>query len=221
MKKFIILLTTTALSSLQLLSQSAIETWAADTTKSDARFITVHFLYGSKPAKKYRAEESKWFGGVLGGHVGIEVDSNHILNFTPSGSFHVFSKKKAEERHSCYRFHDYNSFYAILGGHPDSMKQLRVRIPLNKEQSLVLDSIQKIYTAQTPYDYAFFGYRCGAAAYDILAKLGIMKKYGFKRTYRKIFYPKKLRRRLIRKAEKSGWQIERKQGTRRRIWEKD
>ena len=64
----------------------------------DTTYIKVHFLYGSRPLSKYRHTERKWFGGVLGGHVGIENDSNHILNFRTSGNFHVFTSNK--KRHS-------------------------------------------------------------------------------------------------------------------------
>ncbi|WP_315824160.1 hypothetical protein [Paraflavitalea speifideaquila] len=90
--------------------------WASDTI-----FLKVHFLYGSKPLKEYSATESKWFGGILGGHVGIEADSNQILNFLPAGAFHVF--KKQNNRHSIYAEHNERSFYAILGGDPDSAKK--------------------------------------------------------------------------------------------------
>src|ERR1700741_2237387 len=71
---------------------------------NDSTIIKVHFLYGSKPAKQYKDSESKWFGGKLGGHVGIEVDSNRILNFIPQGEFHWFEKKK--DPHSRYAIHD-------------------------------------------------------------------------------------------------------------------
>ncbi len=59
----------------------------------DTAFLKVHFLYGSRPLKEYQDTEKKWFGGILGGHVGIEGDSNRIINFLPSGSFHVFKKE--------------------------------------------------------------------------------------------------------------------------------
>src|SRR6476659_2148020 len=55
--------------------------------------LKVNFLYGSKPKWDYRDTEKSWFGGVLGGHVGIEGDSGKILNFINKGNFHVFSNK--------------------------------------------------------------------------------------------------------------------------------
>ena len=77
----------------------------------DPTYLKVHFLYGSKPLKKYKDTEQKWFGGVLGGHVGIEGDSDKIVNFLPSGKFHWFTKK--DNNHSTYAIHSVENFYAI------------------------------------------------------------------------------------------------------------
>jgi hypothetical protein len=187
--------------------------------KNDSLFIKVHFLYGSKPKKRFKATESKWFGGILGGHVGIEKDSNVVFNFVPSGSFHVFAKKK--EKHSRFTTHSSDSFWTIMGSHHDSVKKLSVFIPVSAKQALLFDSLSKAYAAQTPYDYAFFGMRCGAAAYDVLAKIGVVKKFRYRKTYRKIFYPKRLRKRLIRKAKKNGWKMLKHEGSERRKWEGD
>ena len=53
----------------------------------DGIFLKVHFLYGSKPLKRDKNTEQKWFGGILGGHVGIEVKEDKVLNFLPSREF--------------------------------------------------------------------------------------------------------------------------------------
>jgi len=185
----------------------------------DSLFLKAHFLYGSRPKHQYRQVENKWFGGILGGHVGVEGDSNQILNFTPHGSFHVFTSK--HNRHSHYILSSVNGFYSGMGGQPDSMKKTIVYIPITPQQKRLFDSISVAYLKQTPYDYAFIGMRCGAAAYDILAQLGIVKQYGHKKTYWKIFYPRKLRKRLLKKARLQGWKIEQQQGTIQRRWEKD
>jgi hypothetical protein len=47
----------------------------------------VHFLYGSKPSREARDIEKKWFGGKLGGHVGIEITPDSILNFVTVDKF--------------------------------------------------------------------------------------------------------------------------------------
>lgn len=185
----------------------------------DSSFIKVHFLYGSKPLKAYKDVEPKWFGGTLGGHVGIESDSNKILNFVPQGKFHWFAKK--DDRHSAYAIHATDNFYSILGGKPDSAKKAIVYIPVINTQKRVFDSLSNIYLQQTPYDYALWGMRCGAAAYEILGQLNVLPSYSYSKTYRKIFYPKKLRRRLFRKAKQNGWFIETQEGSPRRKWESD
>lgn len=181
--------------------------------------LKVHFLYGSKPLKKYKDTERKWFGGVLGGHVGIEGDSDKIVNFTPVGKFHLFAHK--HNRHSAYAIHSFENFYAILGGDPDSMKKAIVYVPVTAEQKAKFDSIATEYLAHTPYDYAFWGMRCGAAAYDILGQLNILPNYSYRKTYRKIFYPKKLRKRLFKKATQNGWLIVKQGGSLKRKWEQD
>lgn len=185
----------------------------------DTCYLKVHFLYGSKPLKKYKASEKKWFGGVLGGHVGIEGDTNKILNFSHVGKFHVFNEKK--NRHSRFRLHTPTDFYKIFGGTTDSTKQAIVYIPITKKQKQQFDSISTAYLKQTPYDYALFGMRCGAASYEILSQLNILPNYSPSKTYTKIFYPKKLRSRLLKKATQQGWVIEKHNGSLKRKWEAD
>jgi hypothetical protein len=180
--------------------------------------IKVHFLYGSRPYSKYKKMERKWFGGILGGHVGIETDSGHILNFRSKGNFHVFTSNK--NMHSRFDDHNYTDFYSLFGSDPDSVKWAIVTIPVTKSQKEKLDSLSALYLKKTPYDYALIGMRCGAAAYEILSYLGIMKNYSHQKTYWKIFYPQKLRRRLLEKAIENKWPIERQEGTLRRKWEK-
>ncbi len=185
----------------------------------DTCYLKIHFLYGSKPLRKYRDSEKKWFGGVLGGHVGIEGDTNKILNFVHTGSFHVFSEKS--NRHSKYTIHAPNDFYSILSHNDDSAKRTIVYVPITKQQKHVFDSIQNAYLQQTPYDYALFGMRCGAASYEILSKLDILPAYSYSKTYTKIFYPKKLRSRLLKKAAENGWAVETHNGCPKRKWEED
>jgi hypothetical protein len=185
----------------------------------DTTYLKVHFLYGSKPLKKYQGTEKKWFGGVLGGHVGIEGDSDKILNFLPSGRFHWFAKN--DVRNSTYMVHSADQFYAILGSNQEGVKKAIVYIPISQTQKEKFDSLSTAYLKQTPYDYALMGMRCGAAAYDILAQLNILKNYSYRKTFKKIFYPKKLRKRLFRKALEKGWTIIGQEGSTKRKWEKD
>jgi hypothetical protein len=184
----------------------------------DSSYLKVHFLYGSKPLKAYK-NEPKWFGGILGGHVGFESDSGKILNFLPIGKFHIFPRKK--DKHGAYVLYSPTQFYGYFGGNPDSVKKATVLIPISKQQKIQFDSITKAYLEKTPYDYAFFGFRCGAASYEILGQLGIVPKYPLNKTLRTIIYPRKLRKRLLKKAMDNAWTIVRKQGSVQRKWEKD
>lgn len=186
---------------------------------NDTTYLKIHFLYGSKPLKEYKGSESKCFGGVLGGHVGIEGDSEQIVNFLPNGQFHWFAKKS--DRHSLYAVHSASSFYAILGSDPKDVKYAIVYVPVTEQQKQKFDSISAAYLQQTPYDYALLGMRCGAAVYEILAQLNVLPEYSIKKTSLKIFYPKKLRKRLFHMAERNGWTVINQNGSSRRKWEKD
>lgn len=179
--------------------------------------LKVHFLYGSTPIKTYG--EEKWFGGKLGGHVGVEVKKDRIFNFVPSGKYHVFQNKK--DKHSDFVYHTEENFYGIFGGQASQMKKTVVYIPITPQQKLRFDSLTQAYRKETPYDYAFFGMRCGAAGYDVLAQLEILPARGYHKTWFGIFYPKKLRKRLLNEAQTQGWKVQRQAGTHKRRWERD
>lgn len=185
----------------------------------DSTLLKVHFLYGSKPHKNYKDVEYKWFGGILGGHVGIELKDDKILNFLPSGKFHYIGKNK--KRHSAYALHSEEGFYTMFGGNPDSVKKTVVYIPISQEQARQFEAITEQYLKEAPYDYAFVGMRCGSATYEVLAQLDILKSRAKLKNIFKVFYPKKLRRRLIKKAKRNNWKVIQQDGTKRRKWEKD
>ncbi|MCH8902385.1 MAG: hypothetical protein IIA45_00485 [Bacteroidetes bacterium] len=185
----------------------------------DSTYVKVHFLYGSKHRKEFKNEEPKWFGGIHGGHVGIEIDSNTIIDFIPSGKFHVISSSK--HIHGKFVIHREKSFWEIFGGESSQMKKATIIIPVSKAQKTQLSRISKSYLSNSPYDYAFIGMRCGSAAYDILSQINILKRYPYQRTYWKIFYPKLLRKRLLKLARENHWDVIRHGGTTRRKWEKD
>ena len=190
-----------------------------DLSAAEPVYIKVHFLYGSKPGRDFRETESRWFGGIPGGHVGIEVDSNVIMDFTMHGKFHVIAKNK--KPHSRFAIHNSQNFWEIFGYPADKVKKATIIIPVSEQQKKELDSIFAAYTTQTPYDYAFIGMRCGAAAYDVLSRIGILPQYSLRKTYFKIFYPKRLRKILLEKAAVHNWVIERQEGSSSRKWERD
>lgn len=186
---------------------------------NDSAYLKIHFLYGSKPAKDFKKLEKKWFGGIHGGHVGIESDSNFILNFLKDKKFHVFGRKNI--RHSKFEVNTYKEFYELFAIPSDSVKFAIVYVPISKLQKQKFDSISQCYTSTVPYDYAFIGMRCAAAAYDVLSQMELFPKHSRNRMVSKIFYPKKLRKRILKKAEENNWKIIRQEGSERRKWERD
>ncbi len=180
--------------------------------------IKVHFIHGSKP-KKDAKDEKKWFGGIHGGHVGIEVDSNKIFDFIRSGSTHLFSKKTNLHGKFVYRsLESFNERYKASG---DSLERTIISIQISSSQKEQLDSLILCYTNQSPFDYAFFGMRCGAAAYHVLAQINVFPKYSKAKCIHTIFYPKKLRMRLLKKATLNNWNVVKIKGTVKRTWESD
>jgi len=185
----------------------------------DSTFIKVQFIYGSKPLKMYRATEKKWFGGLPGGHVGIETDSNQVLDFHHYKSFHVFGAYN--NKHSRFLCRPADEFWSGFGCPGETVKKATVIIPVTKAQKERFDSIKNSYLSNTPYDYAFIGMRCAAATYDILSQLGIVERYPLRTTYMKIFYPKSLRLKLYAKAKENGWAVIKQEGSSKRKWEQD
>jgi len=184
----------------------------------DSSCIKVQFLYGSKPLKKYKNTEEKWFGGILGGHVGIEGDSGKFYSFEIIGKNKIFNGKPDN---SAYKLVTGEEFWSVMKTKEDSLKKATIIIPVSHDQKKKFDSITTDYLKQVPYCYAVFGMRCGSSTYEILAQMGIFPQYSDFKTYMKIFYPRRLRKRLLSKAEKNNWEVLRQQGTPKRKWEKD
>lgn len=184
----------------------------------DSSYIKIQFLYGSRPLKKYKHAEKKWFGGILGGHVGIEDDTGKFYSFEKNGRNKIFNGKY---NNSIYKIETEEEFWNVMKTKEDSIKRTTIIIPVSQQQKQKFDSITSNYLKQVPYCYAFFGMRCGASTYDILAKIGFFPQYSRFKTCMKIFYPRRLRKRLLTKAEQNNWTIIRKNGTPKRKWERD
>jgi hypothetical protein len=185
--------------------------------QSDAiqqKYITVHFLYGSKPASGFRSTEKKMFGGIHGGHVSLQIDSS-IFSFTPKYGWHIFPRHRKIE--GGFILETISSFIADSVGN----KYTSIQIPVSDSQYAVLKNFETCSLAKSPYDYAFFGMRCAAGAADVLSQIGILKKRSHFGFIVKDFYPKRLRRKLFRYAEKNKLVVVRKQGRKSRKWERD
>lgn len=177
-------------------------------------FIKVHFLYGSKPKKKFKTTEFKYFGGIHGGHVSIQV-GNIDYGFEPTDKVHILPRR-----------HKHKADYVdnIVRGpmrYDTTSKVTTFIIPLTIEQYNKLNMINQSYCKKTPYDYAFFGMRCASTAQDVLGQIGIVKKKSRFSNIVTTFYPKKLRKRLFKIAKKNNYTVIMRPGRASRMWEKD
>ena len=174
-------------------------------------FIRLNFLYGSKPAKGYKDIEEKKFGGIKGGHVNIEA-GDKVLDFMP-GNNPLFPKDKKPS--GGFRLN--NSIYWDT----TNTKWTTVFIPVSADQfselQLLFDSLSK----QTPYDYAIFGMRCAAASYDVLSMIGLFPEYSNKKNIATHFYPKLLRKKVLKWAADNNFTVMEHEGKPSRKWESD
>lgn len=186
----------------------------------DSTYVKAHFIYGSMPGKGYRNVEKKWFGGLNGGHVGLEVGKDSILNFGRKGKLHWIGKSR--NHHSRFSITSVKRFWELFRIPAADVQKLTIIIPISASQKRILDSLTRSYLANTPYDYAFMGMRCASASSEILARIGVLEKYlQGKGSRMEVFYPKILRTELIIRAKKYNWQMSYEKGTIRRKWERD
>lgn len=173
--------------------------------------IKVNFLYGSVPSKGYKESEEKLFGGIKGGHVNIEANGM-VLDFL-SGNCPILPENKKPTGGFCIN----PSIYWDTA----TTKWVTIKIPVTREQLTQLENVFYQYSQQTPYDYAVFGMRCAAASYDVLSEVGVVKKISKKYNIVKNFYPKLLRKRMLKLAEENNYPVIYHSGRQSRKWETD
>lgn len=173
--------------------------------------VKLHFLYGSKPGKNFKATEPKWFGSIKGGHVNIEA-KGRVLDFLPGNC-----PLLPDNKHPSGGFRLNQSLYWDTS----SCKWMTILIPVSKQQMNKLEQLFELYSRQTPYDYAVFGMRCAAASYDVLSEIGLVKKLPVKQDIITNFYPKLMRKKMLKMARKNNYTIIRHEGRTSRKWEKD
>lgn len=184
---------------------------AARANDSSSHYIKINFLYGSKPAKGYKGTEPTLFGGMKGGHVNIEA-GGLVLDFMP-GNVPLFPKNKQPS----------GGFYVNRSVYWDTVsdKWVAVIVPVSVEQYGKLQMLFDSLPGNPPYDYAVFGMRCAAASYDVLSKIGLFKELKQGKDAVKFFYPKLLRKRLLKWAKENNYTIISHEGRKSRKWESD
>ena len=175
-----------------------------------AYIIKINFLYGSRPAKGYHQQEEKLFGGIKGGHVNIEA-GGRVLDFTPGNNPLFPHNKKPSGGFSINRSVSWD-------GHD---KWKTIIVPVSGEQYMELQKLFDSVAEKTPYDYAIFGMRCAAASYDVLSKIGLFKEYPNTKNVATHFYPKLLRKKVLKWADKNNYAVISNEGRPSRKWESD
>lgn len=178
--------------------------------------IKIHYLHGSRPAKAYRHVEPRYFGGLYGGHYGIELTDGRVVHFRRSGRFHLVAQKR--KRNGRFQLDTTQAFYGIYGGVPDSMQRTVFTVPVSVEHYERLLLAVESYCAASPYDYAFLGMRCSAATCQLLGIAGVVKPDQPRRLWWRVFRPMKLYKKLEKKAAQHAWRVEHQRGTRQRVW---
>jgi len=172
--------------------------------------IKINFLYGSRPAKGYHQQETRLFGGIKGGHVSVEA-GGRVLNFHP-GNNPLFPNNKKPS----------GGFTINNSVHWDGDDKWKtVIIPVSESQYMQLLRVFDSVAAKTPYDYAIFGMRCAAASYDVLTSIGLFKEYSNKKNVITHFYPKLLRKKILKWAYKNNYTVVSNEGRSSRKWESD
>ena len=172
--------------------------------------IKINFLYGSRPAKGYHKQESKLFGGIKGGHVSVEA-GGRVLDFHPGNNPLLPNNKKPS---GGFTIHN-----SVRWDGDDKWKT--VVVPVSEAQYIELQKVFDSVAARTPYDYAILGMRCAAASYDVLSKIGLFKEYSSKKNIVTHFYPKLLRKRILKWADKNNYVVISNEGRTTRKWETD
>lgn len=175
--------------------------------------LVVEIIYGSKPLTKDGAD---WFGGKLGGHIGLRIGKDSVMHFIPGGRVNATNMNSDIGR---YIISSEKQFYKTF--YCDTTKTCRIFIPVTHAQKQELLAASASFLQKGPYPYAFFGMRCAAACYHLLSLGKVTEKRSRSRMTWKFFYPRKLRKFLFKEADKNGWIVSHSKGSSKRKWDHD
>jgi hypothetical protein len=175
--------------------------------------IFIHFVHGSKPSREYRYTGEKVPGGLLGGHIYIQVAENvYGFESIDRKRIHIFPQRK------------FNSVFKkeYLGAwkvstHDEMMTS--IEIPVDELKLSHFKNILEIYCSKVPYDYAVLGMRCGSSSYQILSELGFFPVSSRMTAMLKVPVPRILRKKMLSIAHENNFRITKQSGSDKRIWE--
>jgi hypothetical protein len=155
-------------------------------------------------------------GGLLGGHVEIEVDSLVFgFEFEDPNHIHLLSKKDPGSYNS--KFTKKTKTFWLQETSLDKMTSVYIPVTETQKETL-LNKLQQ-HHLEVPYDYSFFGMRCASSTYEDLAEIGIFPLKSRRQYILNAFYPRLLRNKLWSWANKNNLEVVLKSGIECRVWE--
>jgi hypothetical protein len=185
---------------------------AAAPVKNATDTAIIHFIHGSIAQENCIYPRPR-LGGLLGGHVEIELDGK-VYGFRHSKRpVHIFPQDN--NRNSTYDIYTKQAWLKRT----EYEKMTAIKLPISVEQKRHLQAILTDYLAKTPYDYAFFGKRCASSTADLLVQSGIICPLSTIEIMVAFLSPHPLRYAFLRLAEEKKYGIERQKGVDCRFWE--
>lgn len=198
-------------STLLYVEHKIIRNYSTDATALQDTAI-IHFIHGSI-AQENCIYSRKRLGGLLGGHVEIEL-AGRVYGFRLAQlPVHIV----VDNRHFNSKY-EVNSKEAWLK-RTEYEKMTSVYLPISKKQHDKLQAILTDYLAKSPYDYAFFGTRCATSTAEVLSQSGIICPLSDGQNYIAFLSPHPLRQTLLALAKERHFVVTRKKGVDCRYWE--
>ena len=182
--------------------------------KRESDWVTLHCIHGSLP-KQWWKEKSMRLGGLLWGHVEIQIDDKvYGFEYVDKKNVHIFPRKKSK----------YNAKFTLKTlaerqTETQDEKITSVTFSTSSEQKYLLTEIYTRYLRCSPYDYAFLGTRCALSACEILQEVAILPHRPHWYNVLLAFSPSLWRKQLCTYAKKHHLLIERQKGSPLKIWE--
>jgi hypothetical protein len=174
--------------------------------------LHIRFRYASRPKREF-PEEKKAFGGMLGGHIYIQINET-LYGFQPVdySHYHFFPHKPYNAVYTKQHLKD----WWVTEQHN---KLLTIDIPISSQHLHRLRELLEQYHQSAPYDYAVFGMRCASSSHHVLSKTDIFPSSSIMKSWILNPIPRCLRRKLVKKAVHNHWNMKIHQGSSKRIWE--